>query len=62
MVGLSAPSASGSFEDKPPLTPAEAEAIVAGKRFAIVNVWQSTSESGEPVALTNRSATGQIFD
>jgi hypothetical protein len=49
VVGLSAPSASGSFADAPPLTSAEAERIVAGRRFAVVNVWRSTALCGRPV-------------
>eukprot|EP00927_Polykrikos_kofoidii_P068886 TRINITY_DN6423_c0_g2_i2.p1 TRINITY_DN6423_c0_g2~~TRINITY_DN6423_c0_g2_i2.p1 ORF type:complete len:341 (-),score=72.42 TRINITY_DN6423_c0_g2_i2:353-1375(-) len=44
IVGLSQPSESGSFFDKPPLTKDEADKIVAGnRRFAIVNVWRNIS-------------------
>jgi len=47
---LSIPSDSGSFGAEPPLTVAEAEEIVSGRRrFAVVNVWRSTASGDTPV-------------
>lgn len=57
---MSQPTASGSWVE-PPLSEAQAEEIVKGRRYAIVNVWRSISRTAPvarmPLAMLDCSTT-----
>lgn len=67
VLQLSKPTESGSYGDKPPLTPEEAEEIVRGdRRFAIVNVWRNISREAPvkrmPLAMVDCTSVNEADD